>query len=112
MSTLTCSSATASKIAAAVPGLSGTPLSVKSTSSSECVTAETIGSSIPATSCTQVPGSSEKVERAWIGTWCPRASSTERRASTLAPDAAISSISSYETTSSLRASGTMRGSAL
>ena len=41
-----------------------------------------------------------------------RAYSTERSCSTLAPEAAISSISSKETTGSLRASGTMRGSAL
>jgi hypothetical protein len=112
VSTLTCSAATASKIAAAVPGTSGTPRSVNSTSSSECVTAETIGASMPATSSIQVPFSSENVERAWMGTPWARASSTERNASTLAPDAAISSISSYDTASSLRLSGTMRGSAL
>jgi hypothetical protein len=41
-----------------------------------------------------------------------RASSTERSASTFAPEAAISSISSYETNGSLRAPGTIRGSAV
>ena len=41
-----------------------------------------------------------------------RAYSTERSCSTPAPEAAISSISSNETTGSLRASGTIRGSAL
>ncbi len=40
-----------------------------------------------------------------------RAYSTERSCSTPAPDAAISSISSNDTVSSLRASGTIRGSA-
>ncbi len=41
-----------------------------------------------------------------------RAYSTERSWSTPAPDAAISSISSNETMLSLRASGTIRGSAV
>ena len=88
------------------------PVSVNTTSVSECVTAETIGCSIPSPSCTQVPSSSENVERAWMRTPWLRASSTERSISTFAPDAAISSISSYETTASLRASGTIRGSAV
>ena len=60
----------------------------------------------------QVPGSFENVERAWIGTSWLRASSTARSISTFAPEADISSISSYETRSSLRAFGTMRGSAV
>ena len=86
---------------------------MKRTSSSECVTARTGGSSTPsARSCTQVPGSSENVERAWMRTPFARASSTARSMSTLAPEAAISSISSYDTTVSFRASGTMRGSAV
>ena len=42
---------------------------------------------------------------------CVRAYSTERSCSTPAPEADISSISSKETIGSLRASGTMRGSA-
>ncbi len=41
-----------------------------------------------------------------------RANSTERSISTFAPDAASSSISSYERASSLRAWGTRRGSAV
>ena len=45
--------------------------------------------------------------RLWL-----RAYSTDRSCSTPAPDADISSISSNETTLSLRASGTIRGSAL
>jgi hypothetical protein len=76
------------------------------------VTAETIGCSIPSACCTQVPSSSENVERAWTRTPWFLASSTERSMSTFAPDAAISSISSYDTTASLRASGTIRGSAV
>ena len=39
-----------------------------------------------------------------------RASSTDRSISTFAPDADISSISSYDTRASFRASGTIRGS--
>ncbi len=45
-------------------------------------------------------------------TFSLRAYSTERNCRTPAPEAAISSISSKETVDSLRASGTMRGSAL
>ena len=63
VSTLTCAAAAASKIIAATPGRSGIPVSVNTTSDSEYVTAETIGCSIPSTSCTQVPSSSENVER-------------------------------------------------
>ena len=70
MSTFTCSTATASKTAAAEPGSSGSPVSVNTTSSSECVTAETIGCSMTSTSSTKVPGSSDSVERAWIRTPC------------------------------------------
>ncbi len=87
-------------------------MSVNTTSVSEWVTAETIGSSMPSPSWIQVPSSSEKVERACTRTPWLRASSTERSISTLAPDADISSISSYDTTRSFRASGTMRGSAV
>ena len=43
---------------------------------------------------------------------CVRAYSTERNCETLAPEDAISSISSKLTTGSLRAFGTIRGSAL
>ena len=61
---------------------------------------------------TQVPGAQVKLERTWTRTWWLRANSTERSASTRPPVAAISSISSNETRASLRASGTMRGSAV
>ena len=63
-------------------------------------------------SVTQVPGSQVKLERTCSGTWWLRANSTERRASTLPPAPAISSISSNCTCASLRACGTMRGSAV
>ena len=47
VSTLTCAPATTSKIIAATPGRSGMPVSVKTTSVSEWVTAEMIACSIP-----------------------------------------------------------------
>ena len=50
-------------------------------------------------------------ERQWIRTPWVRPYSTERSCRTPAPDADISSISSNETIGSLRASGTIRGSA-
>ncbi len=112
VSTFTWAAATVSKTSAATPGRSGMPVSVKTTSVSECVTAETIGCSMPSPSWIQVPSSSENVERACTRTRWLRAISTERSISTFAPDADISSISSYETRASLRASGTMRGSAV
>ena len=61
---------------------------------------------------TIVPGLSSKLDRQWIRTPWLRAYSTLRSCRTPAPEALISSISSNETTSSLRASGTIRGSAL
>ena len=57
-----------------------------------------------------MPSSAEL--RQWIGMSWFRAYSTARSCSTFAPEAAISSISSNETTGSLRASETIRGSAL
>jgi hypothetical protein len=79
-----------------------------------CVTPEIIAfSSICSSSRRiQVPSASENVERTCRVTPWLRANSTERSCSTRAPEAAISSISSYESTSSLRAAGTMRGSAV
>ena len=59
-----------------------------------------------------VPSVSLNDERTWILTPWLRAYSTERRASTRAPLAASSSISSNDTWCSLRAFGTIRGSAL
>ena len=61
---------------------------------------------------TSVPGSCENDDRTWIGMPYRRAYSTDRRCSTFAPQAAISSISSYVIVSSRRALGTIRGSAV
>jgi hypothetical protein len=61
---------------------------------------------------THVPSIPEKEERTWTSTLYLRAYSTERNIRTFAPDADSSSISSYETAWSFRASGTMRGSAV
>ena len=73
MSTFTCSAATASKIAAAEPGRSGTPRRSNRTSSSECVTAETIALLEPFGVLDPGPGSFENVERAWMRTsWFAR----------------------------------------
>jgi hypothetical protein len=63
-------------------------------------------------SLTQVPGSQVKLDRTCNATPWLRANSTERSARTLPPVAAMSSISSYDTNGSRRASGTMRGSAV
>ena len=52
-----------------------------------------------------------KLDRQWMRTPWLRAYSTLRNCRTPAPEADISSISSNETTGSLRASGTIRGSA-
>ena len=113
MSTLTLASASAVKMRPATPGWSGTPSSVTRASSRECVTAVISGRSIVSSSpTTKVPGSSVNEERQWMRTPWLRAYSTERSCSTPAPEADISSISSKETTGSLRASGTIRGSAL
>ena len=113
MSTLTLASASAVKMRPATPGLSGTPRSVMRASSVEWVTAVISGRSMVSSSpTTKVPGSSLKLDRQWMRTPWLRAYSTERSCSTRAPEAAISSISSNETTGSLRASGTIRGSAL
>ena len=102
----------AAKIRAAAPGSSGTPTSVTRASSVEWVTAVIRGCSIVPSSSTTVPGASSNDERQWMRTPYARAYSTARSCSTLAPEAAISSISSNETASSLRASGTIRGSAV
>ena len=112
MSTLTLAAASAVKIRPATPGWSGTPSSVTRASSREWVTAVISGRSIVSSSpTTKVPGSSVKLDRQWMRTSWLRAYSTERSCSTPAPEADISSISSNETTGSLRASGTIRGSA-
>ena len=112
MSTLTFASASALKMRPATPGWSGTPSSVTRASSREWVTAVIRGRSIVSSSpTTKVPGSSVNEERQWMRTSWLRPYSTERSCRTPAPDADISSISSNETTGSLRASGTIRGSA-
>ena len=113
MSTFTFACASASKMRAAAPGASGTPTSVIRASAVECVTAVISGCSMFSPSAsTTVPGSSSNEERQWMRTPWLRAYSTERSCSTPAPEAAISSISSKETVFSLRASGTIRGSAV
>jgi hypothetical protein len=63
-------------------------------------------------STTQVPGRVLNDDRTCTFTPNRRAYSTQRRCSTFAPDAAISSISSVEMRSMRRAVGTMRGSAV
>ena len=79
----------------------------------ECVTAVMRGCSMVSCSgTTTVPAPSSKLDRQWMRTPCVRAYSTLRSCSTPAPEAAISSISSKDTTVSLRALGTIRGSAL
>ena len=60
----------------------------------------------------QVPSWGENEDRTWMGMSNRRAYSTHRRWRILAPQAAISSISSLESTETLRALGTMRGSAV
>ena len=97
----------------ATPGSSRTPVSVTRASALEWVTAVTKGCSMVSSSATtRVPGPSSKLLRQWMRTPWLRAYSTERSCSTPAPEADISSISSKETRASLRASGTIRGSAL
>ena len=67
---------------------------------------------VSSSATTRVPAPSSNELRQCIRTSWFRAYSTERSCSTFAPDAAISSISSNETIASLRASGTIRGSAV
>ena len=79
-----------------------------------CTTAEmsAFSSNGSSSSVIQVPPSSSNEERTLRRTLCVRAISIERAIITPAPDDVISSISSKLTRSSLRASGTSRGSAL
>ena len=113
MSTFTFAAASGSNSAAEMPGRSGTPSTVTLASVMSVTTPEMIGSSTEGSSLvTHVPCSQVKAERTWRGTSWLRANSTERRASTLEPAPAISSISSKWTLASLRACGTMRGSAV
>src|SRR3954451_21722758 len=113
MSMFTLASASAVVTRPATPGVSGPAMSVTRASPSECVTAVMRGcSTVSSSERTTVPGASSKLDRQWMRTPWLRAYSTERSCSTPAPDAAISSISSNDTTRSLRALGTRRGSAL
>ena len=113
MSMFTFAAASAVVTRPATPGVSGTPMSVTRASPVEWVTAVIRGCSIVSCSATTtVPGRSWKLDRQWIFTPWLRAYSTLRSCSTPAPELDISSISSNETTGSLRASGTIRGSAL
>lgn len=113
MSTLTLAAASGSNSAAEMPGRSGTATTVTLASLMSVTTPEMMGSSMLG-SCdvTHVPCSQVKAERTWMGTLWLRANSTLRSASTLLPAPAISSISSKLTCTSLRACGTMRGSAV
>ena len=112
MSMFTLAWASAVVTRPAMPGVSGTPMSVTRASPSEWVTAVMRGCSMVSSSdTTTVPGASSKLDRQWMRTPWLRAYSTERSCSTPAPEAAISSISSKETIGSLRALGTIRGSA-
>ena len=67
---------------------------------------------VSSSAITRVPVPSAKLLRQWMRTPWLRAYSTERSCRTLAPEADISSISSCETVGSLRAPGTILGSAL
>ena len=89
------------KILAASPTTSGTPTTVILASLRSCATPEMIGCSIAGSSSAFWPGSLTQVparwlneDRTWIGMSYRRAYSTQRSWSTLAPQAAISIISS------------------
>ena len=95
MSTLIDRSARGRNSLAAMPGRSGTPVTVTLASEVSWVTAVTTACSMDSSSSTtQVPGSQVKLDRTCRGTWWLRANSTERSCSTRPPVAAISSISS------------------
>ena len=114
MSTLTFASASAVSTRPAMPGQSGRPVSVMRASAVEWVTAVTSGRSmVCSSSWTKVPGPSSKLDRQWIVTPWLRAYSTERSWSTPAPDRRhLEHLLERDARGSLRASGTMRGSAL
>lgn len=95
MSTSTPFSASGTKIAAEMPGLSGMPHKVTRAWSLSYAMPETSTDSIMSSSCvTSVPGSLLNVERTRTGTLYFLANSTERICSTFAPMEDISSISS------------------
>ena len=98
---------------AATPGRFSRPATVTFASSLRWARPVTIAFSMSGVSFViQVPSSGRKEERTCSGTSWRRANSTDRSASTLEPDAAISSISSWLTRWSLRAPGSTRGSAV
>ena len=113
VSTLTFASARAVKIWAATPGRFSTPETVTLASSLRWAMPETIAFSMSGVSFViQVPSSGRKEDRTCSGTSWRRANSTDRRARTFEPIAAISSISSWLTRGSLRAPASTRGSAV
>ena len=113
MSTLTSRSASSRNSRAAMPGWSGTPLTVTLASEVSCTTADTMACSMDgSSSCTQVPGSQVNAERTCSRTPHVRANSTERMAGFGQPLAVISSISSKLMDEIRWASGTIRGSAV
>ena len=94
MSTFTSSSARAPNRRAAIPGWSGTSATVTLASEVSWVTPEMMACSIAPSSLTHVPGSHVKLDRTCRTPPWFLATSTERRASTRPPVAAISCISS------------------
>ncbi|CAM5230643.1 hypothetical protein SANTM175S_10925 [Streptomyces antimycoticus] len=119
MSMLISASEMVRKMAAASPGLSGTPTTVTLASDVSCATPEMIACSMPSSPSpasgrlrTQVPWWPEKTDRTWMGMLYRRAYSTQRRCNTLEPLAASSSMSSYGISLILRAFFTTRGSAV
>jgi hypothetical protein len=111
MSTEIARSASASKMRATTPGLSGSAGTVSLTSFLSQATPLTItDSKLPSSPVTTVPGWSLKLERTWIGIPYFMATSTERSCSTFAPSDASSSISSNVMRSTLRAAGQTLGS--
>ena len=112
-STLTPASASGAKIACATPGRSGTSTIVTFATFRSWARPRTLfRCSTNGSSLIRVPGASSKLLRTSMTTSFTQPSSTARCCITWAPDCAISSISSYPMTSSLRASGRSRGSAV
>ena len=88
-------SASGSKIAAATPGRSGTPITVILATLDSCATPRTrLRSSIGSSATIIVPGRWWKLERTWMRTPYSSPISTARGCMTLAPTAASSRISS------------------
>ena len=100
MSMLIWASASARKMAAASPTLSGTPTTVILASLRSWATPQMMACSMSGSfrtsslETTHVPGRSLNDERTWMGMSLRRAYSTHRRCRILAPLAVISSVSS------------------